>query len=159
MTMKIRYRTMVFLLTLCLAAPAWAEQRSFVPGSLSDIERNRAKETFILVLWELSCPPCHEEMAMLGRLRQDYPDMNLVLVGTDSMQMQQDVATVLDRHGLTGVESWLFDDDNIERLRFSIDPEWYGELPRNYFYDAAGERTGVSGKLNENRVRDWLSLD
>lgn len=157
--MKIRYWLIGWLLVAWIAAPAWAGQKSFAPGSLADIERANAGEAFVLVLWEVSCPPCHAEMAMLGRLRADHPEMNLVFVGTDPIGMEDEVAALLEKYGLAGVESWLFIGGNVERLRYSIDPDWYGELPRNYFYAADGSRSGFSGKLDEQRVLDWLLAD
>lgn len=156
--MKAHYWRLAILMMVCAAVPAHAEQMPYVPGSLTDIERAHGDEPFLLVLWEMSCPPCHGEMAMLGKLRQQHPEINLVFVGTDHIDTRDEVAALLEKHGLAGVESWLFAEDNKERLRHSIDPEWYGELPRNYFYAAAGGRTGVSGRLDEQRVRDWLGI-
>lgn len=151
------FRILFIAAALGVASVAQADQKAYGPESLAKIEQEFSGEPFLLVLWELSCPPCHGEMAMLGRLRQEHPGMNLVLVGTDPVGMEEEVADVLARHGLTGVNSWLFANENKERLRYSIDPEWYGELPRNYFYDADGQRTGISGKLDEARVREWLA--
>jgi len=43
-----------------------------------------------------------------------------------------------------------------DKLRFYIDPGWYGELPRSYFYDAAQQRSGHSGALTRAQLQDWL---
>ncbi|MFT5164280.1 MAG: hypothetical protein ACI9FJ_002881, partial [Alteromonadaceae bacterium] len=40
--------------------------------------------------------------------------------------------------------------------RYAIDPSWYGELPRSYFYDAAGGRTAKSGLVNNETLKKWL---
>lgn len=147
------------LLALCLAAPAWPGQKPFAPGSLAEIEQAYDGERFILVLWQIDCAPCHGEMIMLGKLLAEHPQMNLVLVGMDPLELRAETGALLDEYGLAGADSWLFAEDNLERLRHDIDPAWYGEAPRNYLYDAAGARSGFSGKLDEQKVRDWLSLE
>jgi hypothetical protein len=53
-------------------------------------------------------------------------------------------------------ESWLFGDGNAKSLRHEIDPHWYGELPRNYFHDAAHDRVAVTGPIKDARMKTWL---
>ena len=54
---------------------------------------------------------------------------------------------MLEKHHLNDVENWVFADANSQKLRFEIDPSWYGELPRTYFFDSAHNRNGNSGLL------------
>ena len=51
-----------------------------------------------------------------------------------------------------------FTDPNIERLRYTIDPDWFGALPRSYFYDERGNRKGVSGLLSKEKIYSGLRL-
>jgi hypothetical protein len=143
---------------LVSSQPAHADHVGFLADSLDQIESQYSNEPFLLVLWEINCFPCHEELETLGVLKQSHPDMNIVLVGTDSINKQEEIDAILSKHGLTEVDSWLFADPNIERLRYSIDPDWFGELPRNYFYDANSSRIGFSGKLTEDILLEWLSM-
>ena len=39
-------------------------------------------------------------------------------------------AMVEDHRRLAGAENWMFTDDFVERLRYEIDPQWHGEIPR-----------------------------
>jgi hypothetical protein len=46
----------------------------------------------------------------------------------------------------------MFSDENSDKLRFEIDPKWYGELPRTYFFNAAHQRVGMSGVLSKKEI-------
>jgi hypothetical protein len=155
--MRSRFFFAALLGVLSLSPPADADQLPFVPGSLAEIERAHEGQAFILVLWEIGCAPCHAEMVMLGKLIDEQPDIRLVLVSTDPIALATDAQSLIRKYGLAGIESWSFADENIERLRYGVDPDWFGELPRNYFYDAKGNRSGRSGTLEETRVREWFS--
>jgi hypothetical protein len=50
---------------------------------------------------------------------------------------------------LQNTEAWVFADSFVERLRFEVDKQWQGELPRTYLFSDDGEAEAVSGKLNE----------
>jgi thiol-disulfide isomerase/thioredoxin len=145
----------VALLTL-IPSSATADHKAFQADSLKQIEQQYAGKSFLLVLWEVSCFPCHEEMVLLEKLKKDHPDANVVFVSTDNFSKQQEVNAMLVSHGLENIDSWLFADANIEKLRYSIDPEWFGELPRNYIYDIDGSRIGFSGKLTQEILDEWL---
>ncbi|MGK0297345.1 MAG: hypothetical protein ACI9XC_000948 [Gammaproteobacteria bacterium] len=155
--MKILHRMLISLMYV-LSLSAHADHVGFLTDSLDQIESQYAGEPFLLVIWEINCFPCHEELETLGMLKQSHPDLNLVLVGTDNIGKQQEIDAILSKHSLTEVDSWLFADPNIERLRYSIDPEWFGELPRNYFYDANSSRIGLSGKLTRDILLQWLTM-
>ena len=43
-----------------------------------------------------------------------------------------------------------------DRSRYSIDPNWYGELPRTYFYDATHQISPLSGKISNSFLNAWL---
>ncbi|RLA17894.1 MAG: TlpA family protein disulfide reductase, partial [Gammaproteobacteria bacterium] len=67
-----------------------------------------------------------------------------------------DIGKTLKKHGLGGIESWAFADPNVARLRYEIDPRWYGTLPRSYFFDSAHQRSATTGTLEKEQVEDWL---
>jgi hypothetical protein len=138
---------------------ALAAQSAFGPDSLRQIEHKYAGESFLLIMWEINCPPCREELGLLQTLRKTHPDINLVLIATDDISLQHEVNKILQSYGLQDIDTWMFADLNVERLRYSVDPEWFGELPRNYFYDVDSSRVGFSGKLTEEIMEEWLKGD
>lgn len=130
----------------------------FVPGSLSQILAARQGKPLVLVLWSTDCSACVSELSVLARSVQEHPGMDLVFVATDDAARADEAQRMLSRHGLGDRESWIFADKNPQRLRYEIDPRWYGELPRSYFYDHTHRRVPVSGKLQQRHLKRWAAL-
>jgi thiol-disulfide isomerase/thioredoxin len=153
----LRTAVLAFALSACTIATASAElePRPFVRGSQQAIVETHAGTPFVLALWSLDCTYCRHDLAMLGRLQKDHQELRLVMVATDQPSRRGEIAPALAGLGVDG-ESWLFADAHAERLRYEVDAEWFGELPRTYFYDGQGERIGVSGSLDEEAVREWI---
>lgn len=146
------------VLALLLAAmPASAQEiQAFVRGSQQAIVTAHQGKPYILALWSLECTHCVDDMVMLGGLLKKHPKLGIVLVSTDAPEQKQVIARMLKRYRLERAESWVFADSYSERLRYEIDPQWYGELPRTYFFDAQGHADAVSGRLERVQVERWL---
>jgi thiol-disulfide isomerase/thioredoxin len=143
----------------CLIAPLQVgagEIQPFTSASMQKIVAPRQGKPFILGLWSLSCTHCREDLALLSRLAARYPKADLVLIAADSAEESAEAASTLDKLDLHRAERWIFADPFTERLRFSIDRTWRGELPRTYFYEANHRAKIVSGKLNETETEAWL---
>ncbi len=149
----------IISLLLCLSAAcasAAQETKHFVRGSYQEIVSARAGKPFIIGFWSLTCTNCIDDLAMFGKLAKKYRDLDLVLVATDTPEQKRELAHTLQRYRLERTESWVFADGFVERLRYEVDPQWYGELPRTYFYDARGNAVAVSGKLERVQIERWL---
>lgn len=134
---------------------AVADLHPFKAGSLAEIQAQRAGKPFILLFWSLDCTSCMKEMDGLAAVAAKHPELDLVMVSTDEDSYGKEVEATLDKHGLRKVESWIFADANAQRLRYEIDPAWFGELPRSYFYDAAHQRKPHSGVLGIEQIEAW----
>lgn len=158
MTALARMTMMIVLFAIASAplAQSAQEPRPFVRGSLDAIVASQAGNAFVLALWSLDCVYCRHDLAMLSRLKSVHPELRLVLIATDTPARRGEIPPALDGIQLGAVESWIFADSFTERLRHQVDPRWHGELPRTYFYDADGERIGISGKLDEDAVEQWI---
>lgn len=132
--------------------------KPFTAQSFARIKAERAGQPFVLALWSVDCPPCMVELDLLGRMRDQYPELPLVLVSTDDIALQADAEDFLKDYGLDDMTSWMFADDYTEPLRFSIDPQWFGELPRSYHFDAEHQFEAHSGIMTEAQLRSWLGL-
>lgn len=143
------------------AQEADAHVRPFVRGSHQQIISARAGKPFIISFWSLTCTNCRDDLALFGKLAQKYRDFDLVIISTDSPGQNQEIAQTLQRYRLGGaglgrIESWVFADSFAERLRFEVDAQWYGELPRTYFYDAQGHAMALSGALDHAQTENWI---
>jgi thiol-disulfide isomerase/thioredoxin len=146
---------------LMAAAPAVANEalvsKPFYHDSLKKVEASYFGEAFLLSVWSQECGPCMKELAILAGLKDEYPKLNLVLISTDSIDNTGDNDTLLAELGHSNtVDSWIYASDQPERLRYSIDKNWFGEMPRSYFYDDQGARRAVSGLLSEATLRSWI---
>ena len=112
-------------------------------GSYKNIVAAHTGKPFIVALWSVSCTHCGADLEIFNRLAMKYPEFNLVLISTDTPDELPVIDSTLKRYQLLQpeqkhagrVEAWVFADSYTERLRFEIDSQWYGELPRTYFYD------------------------
>lgn len=144
----------ILLMLVSLTSVA-GELRPFVSGSMQKIVATHNGRPLIVHFWSLSCPPCLEELAMWARLTKKFPDLNLVMVSTDTSSRRGAVRATLKRYGLDQRRNWIFADEFVERLRFQIDRRWYGELPRTYFFAVDGQSESISGRLKAQQVEVW----
>lgn len=79
--------------------------------------------------------------------------LDVIFVSTDAPGRATKIEAALTDYGLGNLESWVFSDPVPERLRYKIDPNWYGELPRAYFYDKEHARTAYSGAMSQHELR------
>lgn len=150
-------RVQLLLIMLLCHSPVLlaAGLRPFVDGSLQDITATREGKPFLLALWSVDCPPCMKELKHLRQLREEYPALDVVLVSTDGSEDLETAQQVLESFDLDKGDNWIFADGYAERLRYGIDPAWFGELPRAYFYAIDHQRLAVSGALSLDRLRHW----
>jgi thiol-disulfide isomerase/thioredoxin len=160
---------MKWLVILSLAfgascAHAAQHTQPLLRGSYQKIIATHAGKPFIVALWSVSCTHCGADLQLFEQLAKKYGRFNLVLISIDTPEQEAEIAHTLKNYHLlqatskkTGkIESWVFADSYTERLRFEIDAQWYGELPRTYFYDAKGNVKGVSGVLDAKETEQWL---
>jgi len=146
------------LFLLLLPGLAAAEFHIFSSESLDKITAARKGRPFLLLLWSVDCPPCLKELELVGQLHTQFTLDGLVLISTDSTDYADDAQQILTRYGLANAENWRFTGSFPERLRYRIDPNWYGELPRAYFYNARHERIGKSGALSRKLLQQFITM-
>ncbi|MDX8128548.1 hypothetical protein QLH52_14740 [Methylomonas sp. OY6] len=124
------------------------EIKPFTPGSYQQILAVNANKPLMLAIWSVDCPSCLKDMDILGKLHEKHPALKIVMLATDDAEALPEIKRIIDSHKLGGLENWAFASDNPEKLRYEIDPAWYGELPRTYFFDAGHQRVGKSGAMS-----------
>ncbi len=154
---------MINKLTVGLVLAMWfsssiagAKLKAFRAGSINEISAERNGQSFMVVLWSVDCPPCIKELAHLQQYRNRFSRTSLVLVAIDGQQYSDTAQEILYDNQLDAMDNWIFTGSMPERLRYAIDPAWYGELPRAYFYDQAHQRVAYSGALTQPMLERWL---
>ncbi len=148
---------LMFLAMWTSASAASETLKAFQVGSIEEIAADRNNQSFIVVLWSVDCPPCLVELNHIQQYRKSFSKISLVLVATDGPQYAETVEQILYDNKLEQMDNWNFTGSIPERLRYSIDPDWYGELPRTYFYDASHQRIAYSGALTRIMLDRWLN--
>lgn len=150
-------RVFLSAIFLCSASLAMADNfKAFTAESFEEIKSSFEGQEFLLGLWSVDCPPCMVEMKFMAELVKLNPDIPYVLVSTDPIDQRDYSAEFLEDVDLADKESWMFADNFVERLRFSIDPNWYGELPRSYFFDSNHAMQSHSGIVSEELLIEWF---
>ena len=136
---------------------AGVEPRAFVRGSWNEILKAHGGEPTIVHFWGVTCGPCRTEMPQWGGLLRERPGLKLVVINADLVPNAPDaVAAMLDETGLAGAESWMFVDGFVERLRYEVDRQWRGEIPRTMLIGRDGSITTIEGSADMQVVRSWL---
>ncbi|MEB0140626.1 hypothetical protein QN363_16480 [Undibacterium sp. CCC2.1] len=135
-----------------------AEMREFTSESMDSLIHNQKGKPFVLVLWSLDCEFCQASLAALGKSKKTNKNVRVLSIGTDSLLDPQNLQLMkqkLQSYGLSS-KAWAFGEEAPERLRFSVDPTWHGEMPRSYWFDAHGKRTAVSGVIDAAEINQFF---
>lgn len=149
-------KTLVTLLLCLYLAPARATQqdaiREFVTGSYQQMLNQYADKAFVLVIWSVDCPSCLKDMELLHSVHSEHPEINMLMLSTDEPSAVPQIQKLLQDYQLSQLPSWVFADEDAQKLRYEIDPAWFGELPRTYFFNQRHERIGKSGALTKQQL-------
>lgn len=158
MHFKLLKQTILLINLITISVSSFAETviKPFISGSYSQILTERRNKPFVFMLWSLDCPSCYKELEMLSQFNKRHTDLNIVLISTDIEASYDEVQAVLSKYKLEQIASWIFRGESAERLRFEIDPAWYGELPRSYMIKTATKRQVVSGIIAEEKLLAWM---
>lgn len=130
--------------------------QDFGTQSFAQIKSEYEGKPFVVSLWSIDCAPCRVELKMLGKLKRNNPEFALVVISTDSIEHREEAADILDSFQLQDMKTWMFADAFVERLRYSVDPLWHGELPRSYLFEADHSFKAHSGVLGRAQVEKYF---
>lgn len=141
-----------FSVGLLVSHAALAEVQPFVVGSYQKLLEQQAGKAFVLAIWSVDCPSCIKDMAVLREFHAQYPQLPLLLLSTDEPAARPQVEKLLRDQQLEGLPNWQFADEDAQKLRYEIDPSWFGELPKTYFFNQEHLRVGKSGALGKQQL-------
>lgn len=149
-------RRRALLATPLISVPAYAATlEPFGRGSWAALRAEAAGQPMIVHFWALSCAPCLVELPHWSALARRNPGLRLVLVNTDPPDQAPQVIRTLDRAGLSRARNLAFTERFAARLRYEVDPEWQGELPRTDLVARDGQVEPVIGALDLKRLEAW----
>ncbi len=142
----------LFFSNLCFAY-------DFIPFDMNTrkvIEKRYIDQPLIISFWSIDCPYCIDDLKKLGKALSKNTNVKLITVCVDGKESAKKAERILSQANLPKHEQYQYAEVDEDRLRYSIDPAWYGELPRTYFYDAAHQVTPLSGKISNSFLDAWL---
>lgn len=144
-----------FLLALLSMAGAANSLKPFERGSWQAILKAHGGRPTIVHFWGVTCGPCKVELPLLGAFMKKHPGIDMVTISADFVPNVPAAAqTMLDKSGLGPAENWIFD-GFAERLRFEIDPNWQGEIPRTLLVAKDGSITTLEGTADISDLEKW----
>jgi thiol-disulfide isomerase/thioredoxin len=120
------------------------------------IEKRYIDQPLIISFWSIDCPYCIDDLKKLGKALSKNTNVKLITVCVDGKESAKKAERILSQANLPKHEQYQYAELDEDRLRYNIDPAWYGELPRTYFYDAAHQVTPLSGKISNSFLDKWF---
>ena len=131
----------------------------FIPFDMNTrkvIEKRYIDQPLIISFWSIDCPYCIDDLKKLGKALSKNTNVKLITVCVDGKESAKKAERILSQANLPKHEKYQYAEVDEDRLRYNIDPAWYGELPRTYFYDAAHQVTPLSGKISNSFLDKWF---
>jgi len=127
--------------------------------AVDDVESLMSKPSQLIVMWSLECPACFDELETIAQLLKQSPDLAITLISTDDDPSRiNEVNEVYTQFAFRNITRLVYAANQSQKLRYTIDPTWQGELPRSFYIDANGKGHGYSGLLNEKKLHQLISL-
>jgi thiol-disulfide isomerase/thioredoxin len=151
----------------CLLAVSLQSQRAlgetprpFVQGSWQALRQAYKGEPVVVHFWGLTCGPCLAELPQWGAFAARHAGLQIILVNWDRRaEDQARIEATLAKAGLGSVKSWVLADSFEEKMRFKIDRDWMGELPRTLLIARDGNVTAFSGAADFSALAAWLAAE
>jgi thiol-disulfide isomerase/thioredoxin len=152
----MKLKTLLFLLFFSSFSFAY-EFMPFEINTRNVIEKKYLNQPLIISFWSIDCPYCIDDLKKLGKALSKNKNVKLITVCVDGKESAKKAERILNLAHLPEHERYQYAEVDEDKLRYSIDPTWYGELPRTYFYDTAHQVTPLSGKIPNSFLDAWLN--
>ncbi len=152
----MKLKTLLLLLVFSNFSFAY-ELMPFEINTRNVIEKKYLNQPLIISFWSIDCPYCIDDLKKLGKALSKNKNVKLITVCVDGKESAKKAERILNLAHLPEHERYQYAEVDEDKLRYSIDPTWYGELPRTYFYDTAHQVTPLSGKIPNSFLYAWLN--
>ena len=152
----MKLKTLLLLLVFSNFSFAY-EFMPFEINTRNVIEKKYLNQPLIISFWSIDCPYCIDDLKKLGKALSKNKNVKLITVCVDGKESAKKAERILNLAHLPEHERYQYAEADEDKLRYSIDPAWYGELPRTYFYDTAHQVTPLSGKISNSFLDAWLN--
>lgn len=149
-----------FLVTCGLLSSIYATNtiaiEPFTRNTWAQLTARSQTTPLVVMFWSLDCPHCGSNMALLNRFK---PPLQLVTVATDALELTPELQHRLRQYAAGGrgfALNFAFA-DTPERLRYSVDRSWRGELPVLYMLRAGAAPERLTGQIDAAQLSAVLT--
>lgn len=156
--MKRFWSALLVTLSLSIAGLALADKAPLKPyqaGDWKSISKAGNGAPLAIHFWGVTCPACVKEMPHWGQFLKSNPNAKVVFIQVDDVS-QDSMSKMLDKAGLEKANNYYVAAPFDERLRYEIDPKWYGETPTTIIIDKNGKATRKTGLINFKQLKNEL---
>jgi thiol-disulfide isomerase/thioredoxin len=156
--MKRYLLTLLAALCVSVAGQALADTASLKPylaGDWKSIAKTTNSAPVAVHFWGVTCPACVKEMPHWGQFLKSNPNAKVVFIQVDDVS-QDSMRKMLNKAGLESASNYYVAAPFDERLRYEIDPKWYGETPTTIIIDKNGKATRKTGLINFKQLKNEL---
>jgi thiol-disulfide isomerase/thioredoxin len=134
----------------------WVEKVS--SEALRSLAQGRSEKLRLFNFWATWCPPCVDEFPELLEIQRDFrEDLEFIAVSANAPEEEEEVLTFLERHGASG-RNLLLDNDDTHAVLKAFDRRWKEILPYTVLVDRAGRvRFRYEGRVDEEELRSVIS--
>lgn len=131
------FKLLLILFLLGSHSIGWNEElkiKTFTAASYTKILNQNEGREFTLVFWSTTCSPCLQELTLIADSKM-YVNQKFIFVSIDNELDVSEIAAVIKGLQLEQLEHWVFQAGQSQDIIDSVDERWYGEVPRNYYFD------------------------
>jgi thiol-disulfide isomerase/thioredoxin len=149
---------LIFLLAMGIAHLAFADKPSLKPyqgGDWPSLVKSANSAPIAIHFWGVTCPACVKEMPLWGNFLKANQNAKVIFIQVDDVSAES-MQKMLNKAGLEKANNYYVAGPFDERLRYEIDPKWYGETPTTILIDKHGRATRKTGLINFQQLQSSL---
>jgi len=157
--MKHYWLTLLTILSLSFAGSVLAADTAYLKpyqtGDWKTITKASNGAPLAIHFWGVTCPACVKEMPQWGAFVKRNPDAKIIFIQVDDVSPEM-MQKMLNKVGLEKANNYYIASSFDERLRYEIDPKWYGETPTTIVIDKNGKATRKTGLVDFQMLQGAL---
>jgi len=152
---KKYYLVCVLMFVTGIAGAATATIKPYQSGDWSRLIKTGNGAPMTIHFWGVTCPACVKEMPQWGAFVKRNPDAKIIFIQVDDVSPEM-MQKMLNKVGLEKANNYYIASSFDERLRYEIDPKWYGETPTTIVIDKNGKATRKTGLVDFQMLQGAL---
>lgn len=151
--MKIIFSVLAVL--LALMQPSYAQSPVLKPyqkGDWKTLIKPYSGQPVAIHFWGVTCPACVKELPQWGKFLSQNKNAKIIFIQVDETTLEN-IQKNLSKANLVEANNYYVDSPFDERLRYEIDPKWFGETPTTIMIDKNSRVVRKSGLI------DFRALD